>query len=84
MILKLLNILYNNIMTELNKNESYVKADNNIVINQKAIRWIKKIEECMEICAKQTGCDIVNNFDTISICKKNNPDSYYKLNKHFE
>ena len=71
-------------MNEINKNESFIKADNNILINKNAIRWIKKMEECMEVCAKQSGCSVSHKFDTISICKKNSPDSYYKLNKYFE
>jgi len=58
----------------------YLKTDNNKVINEKYIKWIKKIDECLEVCTKSIGCGIG---DTHKICKINNSDSYNKLNKHF-
>ena len=66
---------------ETNTN-SYIKADNNIVINEKYIRWIKKIDECLEVCTKQSGC--VPGQETQRICKINMPDSYHKLNVSFD
>ena len=60
---------------EENKN-SFIKADNNRVVNEKFIRWIQKIDQCLEGCAIGTG--------TSTICKLNNPDSYEKLNKLFD
>lgn len=65
---------------ENNKN-SYLKTDDNKVINEKHIRWIKKISECLEVCTKSTGCSVN---DTHKICKLNNPDSYNKLNIFFK
>jgi hypothetical protein len=66
----------------MDKNKtSYIKADNNTIINEKYIRWIKKIDDCLKVCAKPIGC---TNTDTLDICKIYNPDSYNKLNKHFE
>jgi hypothetical protein len=67
---------------ENNKN-LYLKTDDNKVINEKHIRWIKKISECLEICMKSDGCSGSNN-DTHKICKLNNPDSYNKLNNFFK
>ena len=60
----------------------YIKADDNKVINEKCIRWVKKIGDCMEVCTKPTGCSL--KIDTHTICKLYNLDSYNKLNKHFE
>lgn len=42
------------------------------------------MSDCLEVCIKTPGCAIDNNGDTHKICKLNNPDSYDKLNKHFE
>ena len=65
-----------------NEKVSYIKADDNKLINEKAILWIKKLNECLEVCTKSTGCNIQNG-DTHKICKLNNPDSYDKLNSLF-
>ena len=54
-----------------NKKVSYIKADDNKLINEKAIIWIKKMDECLEVCTKSTGCNIQNG-DTHKIFKLNN------------
>jgi hypothetical protein len=61
---------------------SYIKADDNKVINEKNIKWIKKMSECLEVCTKSNGCVIQK--DTHTICKFHTPDSYNKLNGLFE
>jgi hypothetical protein len=61
---------------------SYIKADDNKIINEKQIRWVKKMSECLAVCTKSTGCKA--NKGTHTICKLNNPDSYNKLNAFFE
>lgn len=66
-----------------NNNTFYIKTDDNKIINEKHIRWVQKMGDCLEVCAKVTGCDVKSG-DTIRICKLNNPDSYNKLNKYFE
>jgi len=66
-----------------NYNISYLKTDDNRIINEKHIRWVKKMNECLEVCTKSFGCGI-NDGSTHKICKINNPDTYNKLNKHFE
>jgi len=66
---------------EDNQKESYLKTDDNRLINEKYIRWIEKIDECYKVCIKSNGC---MNIDTHKICKINNLDSYNKLNKYFE
>ena len=62
---------------------SYIKSDNNVLINEKAIKWVKKMHECLEVCTKSTGCLGINGNDIHRICKLNSPESYKKLNKHF-
>jgi hypothetical protein len=66
---------------EINK-PVYIKTDNNRIINEKCIRWVQKIDECLEICTKSDGCSY--GVDTHKLCKINNPDSYEKINKHFK
>jgi len=67
-------------------NPSYIKADGNTLINEKCIRWVRKMDECLEVCTKSTGCGTrwTGISDTIRICKVNNPDSYDKLNFYFQ
>ena len=67
---------------ENNKN-TYFKTDNNSIINERYITWVKKMNDCLEVCVKTNGCSIRSG-DTHKICKFNNPDSYNKLNKEFE
>uniref|UniRef100_A0A6C0HYF3 Uncharacterized protein n=1 Tax=viral metagenome TaxID=1070528 RepID=A0A6C0HYF3_9ZZZZ len=58
----------------------YIKTDDNKIINEQAIKWVKKIDECLYICTKSIGCF---EQDTHKLCKINNPESYDKLNKYF-
>ena len=60
---------------------SYIKTDDNKIINEKCIRWVKLMNECLEVCTKIDGCRA--GIDTHKICKQNSPDSYKKLNKYF-
>jgi len=61
---------------------SYIKADNNIIINEKFIRWVKQIDECLHVCSLASGCSI-RHYETHPICRINNPDSYNKLIEKF-
>ena len=61
---------------------NFVKVDDNKIVNEKSIKWIKKMDECLEICTKTTGCTA--KIDTHRICKSNNPSSYDKLNILFK
>lgn len=65
-----------------NNTELYIKTDDNKIINEKYIRWVKKINDCLEVCIKSNGCK--EKYGTHKICKLNNLDSYNKLNKYFE
>ena len=66
-----------------NNNNSYIRADNNKIINEKYITWIKKMSDCLEVCTKSSGCNTTYG-DTHKICKVNNLESYNKFNKFFE
>ncbi len=61
--------------------QSYIKSDNNTLINEKCIIWVKNWGECLEVC---TNDDDRLYQNTHKICKSNNLDSYNKLNKYFE
>jgi len=60
--------------------QSYIRTDDNKIINEKCIRWATKMGDCLHVCIKTTGCAMI---DTHKICKLNNHDGYNKLNKHF-
>ena len=64
------------------ENTHFIKADDNTVINEKAIVWIKKMDDCLEVCSKINGCKLEQN--THKICKFNTPDSYSRLNNLFQ
>lgn len=74
-MLIIINIMENNKV-------SYIKTDNNKVINEKCIKWVHKMNECLEVCIRTNGCRLGVN--THVICSSNNPESYKKLSKHFE
>lgn len=61
----------------------YIRTDDNKIINEKYIRWVKKMSDCLEVCTKSNGCNVENK-DTHKICKLNNLHSYNRLNKQFE
>jgi hypothetical protein len=65
-----------------NNKTLYFKTDDNRIINENSIRWVKKMNDCLQVCTKAQGCYM--DGDTHKICKLNSPDSYNKLNKHFE
>jgi hypothetical protein len=66
-----------------NNKALFIKTDDNKIINEKYIRWIKKINECLEVCTKSNGCYGFRE-DTHKICKLNSPFSYNKLNENFK
>lgn len=60
----------------------YLHTDDNKIINEKYIIWVKKLGDCLEVCTKSTGCNIKLG-DTHTICKIYNTISYNKLNNVF-
>ena len=66
-----------------NSNSAFIKADDNKIIYKYSIIWVQKMNECLEVCTKSTGCNTKTG-DTHKICKINNPESYSQLNIFFE
>lgn len=58
----------------------YIKTDANLIINEACIRWVRKLDDCLEVCTKIDGCLSEN---THKICMLNSGESYNKLNRHF-
>lgn len=69
-------------MENNNNDKPFIKVDNNIILNINCIRWVKKMDECLQICSKSNGC--YGEKDTHQICKINNLVSYNRINKFFE
>ena len=65
-----------------NDTNSYLRTDHGIIINEKCIRWVKKMNECLHVCIRTS--DLLAFDDTHKICKINSPHSYENMNKHFE
>ena len=61
---------------------NFIKTDDNRIINEAAIRWVKQMGECLEVCLKTDGCELQKN--THRICKDINPSSYAILERHFQ
>lgn len=60
----------------MEEHELYMKTDSNIFINKKYIKWIKEINNCLEIYTK-SNCSYSN--DTDKICKNNNLEDYNNI-----
>ena len=61
---------------------TFLKTNDNKIINQKHIHWVQKIGYCLHVCTRSIGCNI-NNGTTHQICKLNNPHSFHTLNTFF-
>ncbi len=57
----------------------YIKTDDNKFINEKSIIWVKKMNECLEVCTRRRGCNLIE--PAYKICKSISPNSYDKLNE---
>jgi hypothetical protein len=60
----------------------FLKTDDNTIINEKCIRWVKKMNECLEVCVKSNGCNFLTG--THRICKANSPKEYEYLKQLFD
>lgn len=60
---------------------SYLKADDDKIINEHSILWVKKMNNCLEICNRSSGCYVKG--DIHQICKDKSPLSFKYLDKHF-
>jgi ribulose 1,5-bisphosphate carboxylase large subunit-like protein len=65
----------------MENNKIFIKVDDEKIINMNCIRWVKKMDECLQICSKANGC--TGNVDTHKVCKNTNADSYRILNRYF-
>lgn len=72
-------------MDNLNNNSKvhYVKVNDNMIINENHIRWIKRMKECLEICTRANECSIQHG-ETYRICKADNYENYMKLSKYLD
>lgn len=68
-------------MNEYRKKIEFIKIDENKIINMACVKWVKKMDECMEICTKGNGCYVG---DTHQLCKKTNAKSYNQMDKYFK
>jgi hypothetical protein len=59
---------------------SFLKTDDNKIINEACITWVKKMNECLFVCTKTNGC---YQHNTHKVCKSNSFESYQQLNKYF-
>lgn len=55
----------------------YIHIEDNVVLNTKYIRWLKKIDECIHICSRSSGCYL--SVQTHKVCKYSNPEMYKQL-----
>ena len=60
---------------------NYIKTDDNKIIKEQHIRWVKKMNECLKVCTISAGC---TEYQVHSICKTNSLKGYSHLNKYFE
>jgi hypothetical protein len=58
----------------------FIKTDNDTHINEKNIRWFKKLENKIYFCTKSTGCNLYNLSDCHILTKQ---DSAY-FNKIYD
>ena len=70
------------VMQKRNTNH-YIQTDSDKLINEACIKWIRKIDGCLEICTKSNGCNI-HAKDRHVICKNNTPESYHYLHDNFK
>jgi hypothetical protein len=58
----------------------YIRSDNGTMIHDRAIVWMRQIEECIHVCTRKTGCsEHPVQGTTHSICKGLSPTTYAKL-----
>jgi hypothetical protein len=67
------------------ENTTFIKTDNNLIVNETCIRWVSKMNECLYICTDNDGCSRNPEYgDKHRVCKITNPHSYNKLNAFFD
>lgn len=61
--------------TNTNKTHSYIKIGDRKIINEQAITWVRKMDECLYICSSTSGCLAADHV----ICKYKYPEVYNAL-----
>jgi hypothetical protein len=60
------------------QSNTFIPVTDNRIINEKAITWVKRMDECLYICTSSNGCGL--SADHV-LCKYRHPESYAKLNE---
>ena len=61
---------------------NFLSIDDSILINERCVRWVKKMDECMYVCDKLYGCKDI--YETYKICKETNPMNYEVWSQKFQ
>jgi hypothetical protein len=65
-------------------NNTFIKINDDTLVNQNYIQWMKQVGDCIYICNKVYGCDEKSLYGTYKICKSgDNFKSYSILKKKF-
>jgi len=76
------NLIKNKLNNNSFNNENFIKVDGDRILNVNFIRWIKKTDECFNICSRMDGCyssDKSIFINTHSVCKSTNSESHHKI-----
>lgn len=57
--------------------DDFLYLQNGIVVRKSAIRWLRKLDDCVQICANTSSC---TPFSTYSACRKHDGETYEFLN----
>ncbi len=60
----------------------YIRTDNGTLIHERAILWMRRVEECIHLCSRTVGCSehpVQGN--THRICKDFSPETYNRLKR---
>jgi len=52
----------------MENNQTYNKKDNNKIINEKYIKLVQKMGECLEVCTKSIDCHGKSTSNTNKMC----------------
>lgn len=64
---------------------NFIKISDDEVINQTAIKWMKKMDECIEICINDDcGVTFSGYPYTKHVCQFSNKELFNILNRHFD
>lgn len=63
----------------------FVKVSNTTILNKSYIRWIKKLDEMIVICATQEPCKYISPYSNCFIIEKNKtPEIFKNVDKFYE